>query len=451
MFRRNFLRALAGSALAIPAFEMFNPKVAKAAPGDGKARRVIFFYFPDGVPQPPGGPDLWNPTGDGTSFTLPDPLSPLNPFKDKCVFLDGLSMGGTDSGSHPGGAKKLLTGVDGGNGMSIDRWLATNAGADAPFPHLYLGAMATQNNASGDKFISYPSAGTTVAPNDDPGQAFSQVFSGVNPGGSGGTGGSSNMSEPDPTEVAVVDTILGDLNDLKSKLGTVEQSKLNLHLDAMHEIEKRIKQTGTAIPVGTSCDNPSIDTGGLTGNAFNDATYFPKILKAQIDLTVQAMACGLTRVGVIQSSQHTSELIMSKFEGTDLYNPGYDMRSHQASHYGVTSDSKFTDYTKQRHWFIEQFAYLLDELAQRPEGDGTMLDYSLVLLCTEVSDGNTHSHDDMPFILAGGGGGAINTGRVMRLGYRRHGDLLCTLAHAMGQPVDSWGQESSGPIPGLLV
>ena len=85
-------------------------------------------------------------------------------------------MGGTDAGSHPGGAKKLLTGVDGGGGESLDRYLARSALGAAPFRHLYLGAMATQNNASGDKFISYPSAGTTAAPEDDPMTAFGRLF-----------------------------------------------------------------------------------------------------------------------------------------------------------------------------------------------------------------------------------------------------------------------------------
>jgi hypothetical protein len=148
-----------------------------------------------------------------------------------------------------------------------------------------------------------------------------------------------------------------------------------------------------------------------------------QILRAQIDLMVQAMACGMTRIGVIQGSYHTSELIMSRFMGTPMYDPGFDMRSHQASHYGASHDPAHREYRafeQQCTWWIEQLAYLLGALAARPEGEGTMLDYSLVLCCTEVCDGNTHGHDDMPFILAGGGGGRIRTGRVLQTGYRRH-------------------------------
>ena len=107
------------------------------------------------------------------------------------------------------------------------------------------------------------------------------------------------------------------------------------------------------------------------------------------------MACGLTKVGVIQGSQHTSELIMSRFRDTEMYDAGFDMRSHQASHYGARHDRSnrlYSDFVKQVNWWVSQYAYLLQQLRARPEGDGTMLDHSVVLLCTEVSDGNTHSH-----------------------------------------------------------
>jgi hypothetical protein len=78
-----------------------------------------------------------------------------------------------------------------------------------------------------------------------------------------------------------------------------------------------------------------------------------------------------------------------------------------------------------------------------------MLDHSLVVACSEVSDGNTHSHDNVPFVLAGGAGGALRTGRFVNVGYRRHGDLLATIARAAGEPVDRYGQESQGPLPVL--
>ncbi|MCB9600950.1 MAG: hypothetical protein H6720_11445 [Sandaracinus sp.] len=94
---------------------------------------------------------------------------------------------------------------------------------------------------------------------------------------------------------------------------------------------------------------------------------------------------------------------------------------------------------------------MLERLAAIPEGDGSMLDYTLVLFCTEVSDGNTHSHHDMPFVLAGSAAGTIATGRVMETGGRRHGDLFAALATAMGEPLAGFGWESREALPGLIT
>jgi hypothetical protein len=254
--------------------------------------------------------------------------------------------------------------------------------------------------------------------------------------------------------LAVLDNARTELEALSSKLGTTEKTKLDLHLDAVREVQRRIEALGDGGGGGASCTQPSIDAGGLTPATLYAPEQFPKILRAQMDLMVQAMACGLTRVGVIQASHHTSELIMSRFAATEMYDPGFDMRSHQASHYGAAHDPnkrEYRAYAQQVKWWVSQYAYLLAQLAARPEEDGTMLDYSLVLLCSEVADGNTHLHDDMPFVLAGGGGGTIRTGRFMDVGYRRHGDLFVAIARAMGDQINSFGDSSSGPLPGLLA
>jgi len=448
--RRSILKALAGGALTLPFAGLF-AKTASAGPSPVIAKRFIVFYFPDGVPAPQGQPSRFHASGGETSFTLPENLAPLAAHRNACVFFRGMSMGQTDAGSHPGGAKKLLTGVDGGGGESLDRYLARTAGASAPFRHVYLGAMATQNGASGDKFISYPSAGTTAAPEDDPVTAFGRLFAG-GAGGSGGgsAGGSGGTKTVDPVEASVIDAALGDMNDLRARLGDVEKTKLDLHLEALRDVERRIK--GLAVDALPACNQTLGSVAAVDGSRIYDPAHFPVVLRAQIDLVVQAMACGLTKVGVVQASQHTSELIMSRFPSSPVYKPGFDMRSHQASHYGQTSDPKFEDYVKQRTWFVEQFAYMLDQLKARPEGAGTMLDHTIVLLCSEVSDGNVHSHDDMPFILAGGGAGSIRTGRLLEMGGRRHSDLLGSIAHAMGDgSVTTYGQGGSGLISGLVA
>jgi hypothetical protein len=425
---------------------------ASAHAPSGYAKRLIILYHPDGVPGPSGNgqPSAWHPTGGETQFTLPPMLASLQPYRDRCVFFRGLSLGATDVGSHPGGAKKLLTAVDGGNGISIDQHLAQTVGSGDPFRSLYLGAMANHNGASGDKHISYVAPGITATPDDDPVAAFDRVF-----GSTGTTTGGGGGADPRVARrLGVLDRSKADLETLRGRLGTSEKTKLDVHLEAVREVEQRIAALGGGGGGGATCQAPSIDGAGLSGSTLYAPERFPQILRAQIDLMVQAMACGVTRVGVIQGSIHTSELIMSRFMGTPMHDPAFDMRSHQASHYGASHDDAHREYrafAQQATWWMEQLAYLLGQLAARPEDGATMLDHSLVLSCTEVCDGNTHGHDDMPFILAGGGSGRIRTGRLLQLGYRRHADLLVSIANAMGSGITGYGEASNGGIPGLLA
>ena len=456
--RRRFLELAGGATLALPTAMGLLGRSARAAYGGGVAKRLIVFYFPDGVvgPSQDGDASKWHAQGSEFDFELSGLLEPLGAFKSDCVFLNGLHMGATDSGSHPGGARKLLTGVDHGNGESIDQLLARTAGSSMPFHHVFLGAAATHNGASGDKFISYPNPGQTTAPNDDPIAAFQQYFGSPLPPGVVGAGKEAELAAHLRT-LSVLDAALSDLGDLRGQMGKADKAKLDLHLDALHEVEQRVQtfaeQATSPDQTPPSCDDPALDTQGLTSATLYEPEQFPTILRLQTDILVQAMACGLTGVGVLQGSHHTSELIMSRFAGTEMYDPGYDMRSHQASHYGSKHDPSKLEYAafrQQRRWWVEQFAYLLAELKARPEDDGTMLDHSVVLLCTEVCDGNTHAHDNMPFVVAGQAGGCISTGRLLQPWGTRHSNLLVSLAHAMGETVDWFGQDSSGPLSGLV-
>lgn len=441
--RRSLLGLVGAGALGLPL--ALRGQRAQAA---GVAKRLIIFYFPDGVvaQSQDGEPSEWHATGSETGFQLGHQLEPLTPHRDHCLFFSGLSMGGTDAGSHPGGAKKLLTGVDGGNGESIDQYLARTVGASARWRHLYLGAAANANGASGDKHIVYAGPGQSIAPEDDPRRAFRALF------GASGTATGPTPVDTSAEERSVLDVALADLNDLKTRIAPLEQRKLDLHLEALRDVERRIMSMPTMPPA--TCGEPGSFASGPPDSALYDPARFPEVLRMQTDLMVTAMACGLTRVGTIQASIHTSELIMSRFPGAPFSDPGFDMRSHQASHYGARHDlahREYRDYLEQRRWWVTQYNYLLDQLAARPEDGGTMLDHSLVLLCTEVCDGNTHSHDNMPFVLAGGMAGILRTGRRLDFGGARHSNLLLTLARAMGDGANAFGEASSGVLGGVLA
>ncbi|MFT6627191.1 MAG: hypothetical protein ACJA1R_000447 [Flavobacteriales bacterium] len=298
---RQLLQRLGGAAVALPFASLLYGRDAAAM--DGVSRRLIVFCFPDGVPgaSANGDPSLWHATGSEFGFSLPETVSPLEAWRDRCVFTSGLSMGPADEGSHPGGAKKLLTAVDGGGGASLDHVLAQTVGASSPYRHLYLGAHANQNGASGDRHLTYVALGVTTPPQDDPRRAFESLFAGA----SGATEGGQDLEAL--RRLSVIDRSRDELATLRTQLDGRDQGRLDLHLESFREVE-------------------------------------------------------------------------------------------------------------QRRWFVDQFAYLLQQLENQPEGEGTMLDYSTVLLCSEVSDGNLHTHSDMPFILAGGGAGSIRTGRFLDFG-----------------------------------
>lgn len=437
--RRHFLHLAGLSALGITG--LVRPARAQAT----HARRLIVFYFPDGIagPSADGEPSLWH---FGAGQPLPTQLEPLAPYREICCFFNGLGMGGTDEGSHPGGARKLLTATDGGNAPSIDRVLAATVGADRPHRHVYLGAMANVNGASGDKHISYVDAGFTTPPWDDPVLAFERLFAGHR---AEGAGVDPALARRQADRLSMLDTIRSEINELKGGLGAGERARLDLHLEAVREVEQRIEGLGMEAPPPACGFSPQ----GIDAARLYAPEQFPAILHAQSELMVQAMACGLTRIGVIQASHHTSELIMSRFAGTEMHDPGFDMRSHQASHYGPRHDEnrrEFRDFVRQRRWFVAQYKALLDALAARPEGDGTMLDYSLVLLCSEVSDGNTHRHHDMPFILAGRGAGGVRTGQVLETRGARHAGLLAAIGQALGADLPTFGDTRSPPLENLL-
>ena len=442
--RRRLLQALGLGAVGAAAF----PHLPSArAAVSGGARRVIFFYFPDGVPgiDQAGEKSLWDAQGSGSNLVLSDLHTSLLPFKDQCVFLNGLSMGPTDAGSHPGGAQKLLTAFDHAGGPSIDRVLAQALGVQS----LYLGAMATEG-------LSYQAAGTApAAPENSPLAAFNRLF----PGGQANTGSGGGTTTPalpsDPDGASILDDVLADLDDLSGSWSRTEKTKLDLHLGALRDLERSVKQLPKAMttPVENpaTCDSPQL--GDYDPNQLNDPANYPRILKAQTDLMVQAMACNLTRVGLLQNSVHTSELNMAAFPGTPMFKANYYLGSHKASHYGTShaeGDELFHAYHQQVRWWVDQYAYLLQALKNRPEGEGTMLDYSLVVVCSEISDGNTHSHDNMPFILAGSGGGSIRTGQVLQFQNQPHAGLYSSIAQAMGKPM-TFGQANAGPLPGLLA
>jgi hypothetical protein len=431
MKRRSFLRGLGATALIAP-FAQLPTKARAAAP-----KRAMFVYVPDGCI-----PALWHPKGSESSFTLPAMTAPLEPIKQHLVFLEGLTMyaGGA---THEGGIAKVLTGV---SAQSLDIYLGDRISADRPHRALQLGVGTSFQNGSGS--FSYIGEGQSVNPDDDPLNAFSRVFGSV----SSGAGDDAAATLKKRQRQSVLDAALGDLSALQARLGTTEREKLDVHLDSLRELEKRL----TTAAVGM-CDVSSFNSAGFKISATD---YYPKTYhkeenfklmgQMQMDLAVMALACGSTNVVSLMWSHPVSP--------THLVDTGVSTANHDASHYGTADSQVAKDFVTLKRWFMDRFVYLIQKLASTPDEGGTLLDNTLVLLCSELGDSNLHDHDSVPFVLAGKAGGAVRTGRYLNYTDKNAGEnephtkLLVSIANAVGVNVDSFGftGKGKGPLPGLL-
>jgi hypothetical protein len=414
--RRGFL----ASALAAGVFSQF--RFARAA----TPMKVMFVYVPDGCI-----PSLWHPTGGETGFTLPEMSAPLEAIREHCVFLKGLNMysGGA---THEGGIRKVLTGV---GPVSLDVFLGQKLQGSAPHASVQLGVSANFQNGSGS--MSFTGTGQEVKPDDNPINAFERLFGGST------TKDDSAAILARKRKKSVLDAALADLSALQ--LTGAEKDKLQTNLDSIREVEKRLD---TAVP--STC---SIASWNSEGFKISPTDYYPKtyekedlfgtVGKLQQDLAILALGCDIT---------HSASLMWSHpVSPTKVPGLGVTMNNHDASHYGSTSTANAKEFVKMKRWFAQRFVELIQSMAARPYGSSTLLDHTLVLLCSELGDANAHDHKSVPFVLAGGKAAGLRGGRALDFTGKgkdgeneAHTKLLVSMAKYAGVAIDSFGYTGHG-------
>lgn len=438
--RRHVLRGLGGAAVGLP--------FLASMIGDAKAvsfpKRFVVFFTGLGTLE-----EHWAPTGTETAFSLGEILSPLEPFKNKLLILQGIDMESAHHGPgdpHQLGIGHALTGtelqegdlfkyacsaatVGWGGGQSLDQFLAEKIGQTTKFGSLELGAQVQYSNVSSR--ISYLGPGDPVPPDDDPWGAYDRIFSDLS---------------SDPRSVArlraqrhrVVDAVLEDYASLSPRLGAGDKHKVDNHLESIRSIEKRLDSPGL---LGGSCSLPDM------GKPFDiyDNDLYPTIGKLQLDLLAMTLACDLTRVASIQWASTQAGKVFHWLGQTDTH--------HSLSHSADSNADATAALVAIGKWHAEQLAYLLGKLDAVQEGDGTLLDNTVVLWCTDIARGNTHARRGMPYVLAGGAGGYLQTGRHVVYDGAWHNDLLVTLANAVGVPVTTFGNPAycKGALPRLAA
>jgi hypothetical protein len=431
--RRAFTSALGASLVAAsfvdvargaPPIDRAGPKTGAAA---GVAKRLVVFFTPNGTVH-----KHWRPTGSGETFAFNQGgiLEPLAAHASNLVICDGIDFVGFDN--HAPGMAGMLTGNGGASsvtrGMSVDQYVASNLAAGTRFDSLEFGVQTSAWGGQVQTRMSYGSGGTFVTPEDRPRNAFQRMFGAV-------TGGDpADLDKLAMRKRSILDVVKGDLADLYPRLGREEQIKLEQHLDALRKTEKGTTGGGNcAAPLSPVEIDPYA----------NDS--FPAVGRAQMDLLVTALSCGLTRVASIQWAHTVSPTVFRWLGLTEGH--------HDLSHKDDSNVQGVADFVTAERWHTEQFAYLLSALSALPEpgGSGSMLDNTVVLWARELADGRRHDGKSVPFVLAGKAGGYLKTGRYSSFGGAPHQKLLVSVCQAMGLTNPTFGDPShgTGPLDGL--
>jgi hypothetical protein len=393
--------------------------VATAAAGKAPLRMAVFF-MPNGANM-----QYWKPENVGPLGTLPPTLAPLAKVKNDLLVLSGLAQNnaralGDGGGDHARSAAAFLTGAhpyktagaDIKAGVSMDQVAAQAIGLKTRFPSLELGLDKTQLAGNCDSGyscaytsnIAWRSESNPVPKEVDPGNLFDRLF------GSASEVEAAKAQQRARRRKSVLDFVMDDARRLDAKLGSTDQRKLDEYLSSVREIEKRIELARNSRPINLPSGVQRPD--GIPKD-------FTEHMRLMMDLLVLALQTDSTRVATFMIAREGSDRRYSWL--------GVSEGHHTVSHHGRKAD-KIAAIRKIDHYHIQQFAYFLEKMKSVKEGDGTLLDNSMVLLGSGISDGDRHSHDDLPILMAGRGAGALKTGR--HVSYTR-GTPLCNLFVSM--------------------
>ena len=433
--RREFVRDLGISAAAVP-FLLNLPGLAFANQTRRK-QRVVFVFSPNGiVPK-----DFW-PDEEGADFKLKEILKPLAPFQKQTLTLQGISdkIRG-DGDGHMRGIGCLLTGIElfpgniqGGSdtpagwakGISIDQeiknFLQKTPATRTRFGSLEMGVMVPDRADTWTRW-SYAGANKPLAPIDDPYQMFNKLY---------------GRAKDNEALASVLDDITADLKKVGGTVGAADKKLLDEHAAFVRDMEKELKEQKAAAGMGHAL--PPLEPG-----VRRDNDNMPKLSKAQIDLLVNSFAADFARVATYQI---TNSVGGARMKWLDV-NEGH----HELSHEPDSNAKAQEKLVKINRWYCEQVAYLAKRLSETPEpgGGGSLLDNTLIVWTNELGKGNSHTMENIPFVLVGGGLD-FKSGRALKFPRVAHNRLLLALAHGFGHNLTAFGNPNhcaAGPLTGL--
>jgi hypothetical protein len=437
--RRTMIRGL-GTALALPFLESMVPSRLLAAGAPAPAfgpRRLAWFYVPNGVVVP-----NWFPETVGTNFELTPTLQPLAPFRDRLTVVSGLvcdkaNPNGDGPGDHARAQAAYLTGVQprktgGANiklGISADQAAAAKVGHLTKFPSLELGIEEGKQVGACDSgyscayshSLSWRGEATPVVKDCNPQSVFDRLFAGADP-----TETIEARARREHDRKSVLDFVLGQANDFSRKLGATDRHKMDEYLTSIREIELRLASTVT----------PTEPPAGAQRPAEGKPREYPDHAKLMLDMTVLALQADLTRIITFPFAD----------EASDRTYPWCDanVRHHTTSHH-QRNPEKIAFLAKINVFHMELFAYFLQKIDAIKEGNGSILDNSLITYGSGNSDGDRHNHDNIPLILLGKGGGTVAGGQHLRFDGQPLNNLWLSLMDRIGAKQERLG-DSTGRV-----
>ena len=418
--RRSFLRGM-GATLALPLLDAMTPALTAMAKTAAKpVKRLGVVYVPNGIVM-----SSWTPQTTGTVFDLPPILQPLSPFRDRMVVVSGLN--GPGGGAHD--PTEFLTGVKGARAAntsaantSIDQLIANEFGKETQLASLELAldprdATGTCNGEScaASNSISWRSPTLLLPMENDPRVVFERMF-----GDSGTTDPTARVARL-RKDRSILDSVTQSVADLERRLGAGDRHKIDEYLASVRDVERRIRRAEEQ----SARELPLVSQPGVPAS-------FEEHAKIMFDLQVLAYQCDLTRV--------ITFMIGREFSGRSYPEIGIFEAHHPLSHH-QNDPVRVEAVAKLNHYHVTMFAYYLEKLRATADGDGSLLDHTLILYGSAHSDGNTHDQTNLPLLLTGGDS-FVKGGRHLKYNGEPAANLLISIMDKMGVPIEKIGNST---------
>ncbi len=442
--RRNFLRGL-GTALALPTLESVSPlKSLAASAGSEHPLRMAFMFVPNGMHMPD-----WTPSATGSHFDLPKILSSFEPVKRDLLILSGLThdkgrANGDGPGDHARSAGVFLTGVqplksEGSEiraGVSVDQVIAKSIGHQTRFASLELGAESGRQSGKCDSGyscaysnnISWRDASTPMTKEVNPKLVFERLF-----GNQIASEESESQARRKLFRKSILDFVLDDAHRLEKKASYKDKQKLNEYLTAVREIEQRIERADR-----DKLERPDYLTEFEAPEGIPSS--YEEHIKLLGDLMVLSFQADVTRVATF--------MLANEGSNRSYRHIGVNEGHHSLSHH-QNDPVKLAKISEINEFHARQAAYMIQKMKSIPEGDGTLLDHSMIVYGAGISDGNRHNNENLPIMVAGKGNGLIKTGRHLSFEFETPmANLLLSMIQGMGVDAERFG-DSTGTLRGL--